>query len=84
MRDMFGNELFVGDTVVYADATLGMDKITLDMYEITEIDGDVVMGELRSGEYMGNEFYLVDTPSRCALIRNPYKAVDAYQSDTLH
>ncbi len=84
MLDMFGNELLVGDTVVYADTRIGTDAIALDMYEIMEVDDIVAIGELRSGDYIGYRFYLTDTLQRCALIRNPYKTAEAYYGEPVH
>lgn len=84
MRDMFGNLLFIGDTVVHADARLETDEIGLDLYEITEIGEYVAKGLLLSGEYIGETYYLEDTEKRSALILNPYKTAGAYRDEILH
>lgn len=82
VRDMFGSELCVGDTVVFADKRVGSKDIGLDLYVIIEIDDGVVKGCLSSGEYIGCIHYLDNTAERAARIRNPYKTAECW-SDTL-
>lgn len=82
IRDMFGNELYIGDCVVYADNRIGTKDVGLDFYVVTSIEDGVVMGLLSSGEYMGDEYYLENTSDRAALIRNPYKTTECF-GDTL-
>jgi hypothetical protein len=82
VRDMFGSELFVGDTVVYADKRIGIDDVGLDMYVIAEISDGVVKGIIQSGAYIDYVFYLEDTINRAARIRNPYKTAECF-GDTL-
>ncbi len=79
MFDIFGNTLYEGDIVVHADKTLGEDELRLDMYEIVSIVDEVATGELRSGEFIGERFYLLDTHLRSCLIHNPYKALELYK-----
>lgn len=82
--DIFGNPLYTGDVVVFADGN-GEGGAQLEVYEVMEIVGEnTVKGKLLSGEYLGNEFYLQYTDKRCSLIRNVYKTADASKYDTIH
>lgn len=66
--DRFGDELYIGDIVVYADWNAS-GEISLDVYLVKElIDTHTCMGQLINGEWAGNNFYLSETTSRCAFV----------------
>jgi hypothetical protein len=66
--DRFGEELYIGDIVVYADTNVSGDGvISLDVYNVIElIDVNTCIGQLMNGRYAGNTFYLTETTNRCA------------------
>ncbi len=84
MLDVFGNELFIDDVVVYADKRLGTNDVALDMYIIREVCDGLLKGEMMNGDFIGECFYLEDTKNRAALITNVYKAVEAYKWTTVN
>lgn len=83
MKDMFGNSLYIDDFVIYAELLVS-GKAVLHMYEIVGKQDDLFIGELKSGEYMGCRYLLVDTDTRCVLLRNVYKDVDCDRTVTIH
>lgn len=83
--DIFGNTLYIGDVVVYADKHMGEKTVGLFLYEVEEIIGEnLAMGKLLSGEFAGDTFYLEDTNDRCTFIRNVYKTAELHQGMTLN
>ncbi len=83
MKDVFGQIIYIGDTLLFADVING-DEPTLDMYEIVEIDGNVATGERKSGRWIGEHFYLEGVENRGMLIKNPYKSVGLRVGQILH
>jgi hypothetical protein len=82
--DIFGNPLYTGDVVVFADGD-GHGSALLEVYEVEEVIGNnTVRASLLSGEYAGNEFYLQHTDKRCSLIRNVYKTAELNRSTTIN
>ncbi len=68
MKDMFGNQIEVGQHVLYADEG-DNDKPALYVYRIKEyVSPDICVAELLDGT--GNWYYLEDTWQRCAVIGN--------------
>lgn len=83
MKDMFGNFLYNGDFVIYAELLVD-GKAVLHMYEVVAEQDGLLVGELKSGEYAGCRYLLVDTDKRCVMLRNVYKDVDLDKSVTIH
>jgi hypothetical protein len=82
--DIFGNPLYTGDVVVFADGTIAGSAV-LEVYEVEEVIGEnTVRATLMSGQYAGNEFYLQYTDKRCALIRNVYKTAELFRSTSIN
>lgn len=81
--DIFGNKLYTGDVVVFADAESG--EPTLSVYEIEEIvDNNVVYATCMNGDAIDCRFYLQGTDTRCSYIRNVYKTAEAKQDTTIN
>lgn len=81
--DIFGNTLYTGDVVVFADMEEG--EPTLTVYEVEEvIDNDVLLATCVSGEAIGNSYYLQDPSTRCSLIRNAYKTAELKFKSTIN
>lgn len=83
MKDLFGNSLYVGDFVIYSELLVN-GKTVLHMYEIVGEQDGLYIGELKTGEYIGCRYLLVETEKRCVLLRNVYKDVDFDRSVTIH
>jgi hypothetical protein len=82
--DIFGNPLYTGDVVVFADGDRDGSAV-LEVYEVEEVIGEnTIKATLMSGEYAGNQFYLQYTDKRCALIRNVYKTAELNRSTTIN
>ena len=83
--DIFGNTLYTGDVVVYADVEIGSEETVLTVYEVDEVvDKDVVLAMAMSGDDVGLPFYLQETDRRCSLIRNVYKTAELKFKSTMH
>lgn len=81
--DIFGNTLYTGDVVVFADVSAGEPELAL--YEIEAVeDTNVVLAIRQNGDWIGHGFYLQDTNTRCSLIRNVYKTAEAKLNSTVH
>ena len=82
--DIFGNMLYTGDVVVFADGD-GEGRSILDVYEVEELIGNnTVKATLLSGEHAGEQFYLQRTNERCSLIRNVYKTAELHNEVTIN
>jgi hypothetical protein len=83
--DIFGNKLYIGDVVVFADKRVDEKVVGLDVYEVVEnVSDNTIKGKLLSGSYAGNFFYLQDTNERCSLIRNVYKTAELHDFATIN
>lgn len=81
--DIFGNKLYTGDVVVFADAEDG--EPTLTVYEVEEvIDSTTLLATAMSGDAIGHSFYLQGTEKRCTFIRNPYKTAERFRNTTIN
>lgn len=81
--DIFGNKLYTGDVVVFADVEEGEPSLVL--YEVEEdVDTNVVLAICMSGDAIDHPFYLQDTDKRCSLIRNAYKTAELKRSTTIN
>jgi hypothetical protein len=82
--DIFGNPIYTGDVVVFADGD-GNGGASLEVYEVEELIGNnIVKATLMSGEYIGAQYYLQNTDKRCSLIRNVYKTAEFGKYDTIN
>lgn len=81
--DIFGNKLYTGDVVVFADTDCG--EPTLLAYEIDEVvDNNVVLATAMQGDAIDYQFYLQDTDKRCMFVRNVNKAAEYKRSTKLN
>ena len=82
--DIFGNRLYTGDVVVFADVDWDGEP-SLTVYEVEEIvDTNVVLATAMSGDDIGLEFYLQDTDRRATFIRNVNKTAELTSNTTLN
>lgn len=82
--DIFGNKLYTGDVVVFADLDWDGGP-TLVVYEVDEVvDTNVVLATAMSGDDIGLGFYLQDTDRRATFIRNVNKTAELKSNTTIN
>lgn len=81
--DIFGNKLYTGDVVVFADTESG--EPVLSLYEVEEVvDNNVVLATCMNGDAIDHSFYLQGTDTRCSFIRNVYATAELKRKTTLN
>lgn len=83
MTDIFGNPLELGDFVVQAETKVDGTPI-ITMYEVVEPQDGALVGEVMSGDAIGCRFFLVETETRCIVLRNVYRDADYHKNVTVH
>jgi hypothetical protein len=82
--DIFGNTLYTGDVVVFAEEGWGGEP-SLAVFKVEEVvDTNVVSARAMNDYAIGELFYLQDTDKRCSLIRNVFKTAALNRSTTIN